>query len=261
MILELKDISLSFSGGRGASRILDGLRMKVARGKITALIGGNGTGKTTLFNIITGFQKGHGGEIHFNGRSIGGKAPHRVSEMGIGRLFQGKPLLPELTLLENMKLASADMTGEIPFSCLFRKAKLAAREKAKEARAVTILDRLFGGGNKYVSMLHHPGTAFSGGEQRLLSLAGLFMGEHSLLLLDEPTAGVNPKYIESIKGIIRRMVDDGRKTVLLIEHNMPFIGGVADTCAFLEKGRIGLHETTEKVLGDPQVRNSYLGIR
>ena len=261
MILELKDIHLSFSGDRGASRILDGLGMKVARGKVTALIGGNGAGKTTLFNIISGFQKGYGGEIHFDGRSIGGTAPHRVSEMGIGRLFQGKPLLPELTLLENMKLASTDTTGEVPFSCFFKRVKLKVREKAKEARAVSILDQLFGGGNKYVPMLHHPGLAFSGGEQRLLSLAGLFMGEHSLLLLDEPTAGVNPKYIESIKGIIRRMVDDGKKTVLLIEHNMPFIGGVADSCAFLEKGRIDIHEATEKVLSNPKVRNSYLGIR
>lgn len=261
MILELKDIRLSFAGDRGSARILEGLDMNVPRGKITALIGGNGAGKTTLFNVITGFQKGHTGEVRFAGRSIGGALPHQVARWGVGRLFQGKPLLPELTLLENMKLASPDTTGEIPFSCLFRRARLEAREKAKEARAIAVLDRLFGVENKYRTMLHHPGSDFSGGEQRLLSLAGLFMGEHSLLLLDEPTAGVNPKYIESIKGIIRRMVDEERKTVLLIEHNMPFIGGVADTCAFLENGRIDLHEATEKVLGDQRVRNSYLGIR
>lgn len=260
MILELKNISLSFAGGRDASRILDGLSMKVPRGKITALIGGNGVGKTTLFNIISGFQNGHQGEICFDGRSIGRSAPHRVSRLGIGRLFQKKPLLSELTLLENMKLASADTAGEFPFSYFFRKAKLEKTEKAKETRAVEILNRLFGEGNEYVQRLNHRGSDFSGGEQRLLSLAGLFMGEHTLLLLDEPTAGVNPKYIESVKTIIRQMVADGQKTILLIEHNMPFVSGIADTCAFLEKGKIDIHEATGAVLNNQKVRNSYLGI-
>ena len=260
MILELKNISLSFTGGRDTFRILDGLDMRIERGKITALIGGNGVGKTTLFNIVSGFQKGFTGEVRFNNRSIGRWSPHRISRLGVGRLFQGKPLLPGLTLLENMKLAAADTSGEFPFSYLFWKQKLEAVEQAKEARAKEILNRLFGDNNKYVEMLHDPGEAFSYGEQRLLSLASLFMGDYSLLILDEPTAGVNPKYVETIREIIRRIVADDKKSVLLIEHNMPFVSRIADTCAFLQNGKIAVKGKTEKVLNNQDVRNSYLGI-
>lgn len=260
MILELKNISLSFNGGRDTFRILSDLNMSVEHGRITALIGGNGVGKTTLFNIISGFQKGFRGRVCFQNQAICKLPPHKVSRCGIGRLFQGKPLLPDLTLLENMKLAASDASGEFPFSCLFRQKTLESSESKKENRAVEILNRLFGENNKYVPMLNDRGSDFSYGEQRLLSLAGLFMGDYSLLLLDEPTAGVNPKYIETIKDIIRQMVADGKKTVLLIEHNMQFVGGIADTCVFLQGGRIAAHGKTETVLGNQDVRNSYLGI-
>jgi branched-chain amino acid transport system ATP-binding protein len=261
MILELKNITLSFTGGRDTFKILNDLNMSVERGKITALIGGNGVGKTTLFNIISGFQRNFQGRVVFSDKAISKWPPHRVSRRGIGRLFQGKPLLRDLTLLENMKLAAADATGEFPFSHLFRKKTLEAKEKEKETQAVEILNRLFGENNKYVSMLNDRGSAFSYGEQRLLSLAGLFMGDYSLLLLDEPTAGVNPKYMETLKGIIRQMVVDGSKTVFLIEHNMQFVNGIADTCVFLEGGRIAVQGKTESVLSNQAVRNSYLGIR
>ena len=259
-ILELKDISLSFTGGRDTFKILNELNMQVEPGKITALIGGNGVGKTTLFNIISGFKHGFRGEVRFNGRTITKLPPHRISRFGIGRLFQGKPLLPDLTLLENMKLAASDTSGEFPFSCLFRKKKLENEEKEKEAKVGKILNRLFGEGNKYVQMLNDRGAEFSYGEQRLLSLAGLFMGNFSLLLLDEPTAGVNPVYVETIRKIIRMMVSEEKKTVLLIEHNMQFVSGIADTCVFLEGGRITVQGETEAVLNNQSVRNSYLGV-
>ena len=260
MILKLKNISLSFNGGRDTFKILNDLNMSVKRGEITALIGGNGVGKTTLFNIISGFQKGFQGKVCFNDQVISKLPPHKVSRQGIGRLFQGKPLLPDLTLLENMKLAESDTSGEFPFSCLFRKKTLESKEKEKEAKAGKILNQLFGDNNKYVQMLNDRGSEFSYGEQRLLSLAGLFMGDFSLLLLDEPTAGVNPVYIETIKEIIRLMVSDEKKTVLLIEHNMQFVGGIADTCVFLENGRIAVQGKTKDVLSNQNVRNSYLGI-
>jgi ABC-type branched-subunit amino acid transport system ATPase component len=260
MMLELKDITLSFGGGKDTFRILNGLNFGIEEGKITALIGGNGAGKTTLFNILSGFQKGYDGEIFFKGRAIHHCAPDAIARKGIGRLFQGKPLLPDLTLLENMKMASGDRSGELPFSGLFRRKKIEQREKEKEQQTVEILIRLFGENNKYLEMLHYKGSDFSYGEQRILSLARLFMGDYSLLLLDEPTAGVNPVLIETIRQIILKMTADGKTTVLLIEHNMPFVSGIADRCAYLSDGTIACFGETDEVLNNQNVKNSYLGL-
>jgi ABC-type branched-subunit amino acid transport system ATPase component len=260
MILELKNISLSFTGGKDSFKILNGLNLDVPKGKITALVGGNGSGKTTLFNVICGFQKGFQGDIIFNKEKINRLSSDQIARKGIGRLFQGKLLVQDLTLLENMLLASNDNSGEMPFTYLFRKKKINKKEKEKEQKAIDILNRLFGERNKYIEMLHHKGSAFSYGEQRLISLARLFMGNYSLLLLDEPTAGVNPVYIDTIKNIISQMIADGNTTVLLIEHNMPFIDGTAHHCAFIDDGIIRFRGTAEEVLGNQEVKNSYLGL-
>jgi ABC-type branched-subunit amino acid transport system ATPase component len=259
-ILELKNITLSFTGGKDTFKILKGLNFSIEKGKITALIGGNGAGKTTLFNIISGFQQDYSGEIFFNGKNISKHSPDRIARKGIGRLFQGKPLLPDLTLLENMKLASGDCSGEYPFSYLLSRKKIDGKEREKEHQAIEILIRFFGENNKYLEMLHHKGSDFSYGEQRLISLVRLFMGDYSLLLLDEPTAGVNPVYIDTIKNIILQMITDGETTMLLIEHNMQFIDGIAHHCAFIDDGAIQYQGTTEEILNNQNVKNSYLGI-
>ena len=260
MILELKNITLSFTGGKDTFRILNKLNFSVEEGKITALVGGNGTGKTTLFNIISGFQRDYSGEILFKGENINKHSPDSIARKGIGRLFQGKPLLSDLTLLENMKLASGDCSGEYPFSYLLNRKKVDRKELEKERQVKDILARLFGENNKYLEMLHHKGSDFSYGEQRLIALARLFMSDYSLLLLDEPTAGVNPVLIESIQNIIRMMVTEGKTTVFLIEHNMPFVKGVADRCAYLSDGVIQYSGATDEVLNNQKVKNSYLGI-
>ncbi|MDR1897949.1 MAG: ATP-binding cassette domain-containing protein [Prevotellaceae bacterium] len=268
MMLQLKNITLSFSGGRGTFKILDSLNLCVERGKITALVGGNGTGKTTLFNIISGFQKDCSGEIVFNDKKINTLSPSGIARQGIGRLFQGKSLLPDLTLLENMKLHASTLTefktpkglrDETPFAYLFRSKRQREIENTKEARAIEVLNNLFGNENKYLEMLHTLGSDFSYGEQRLLSLAGLFMGSYSLLLLDEPTAGVNPVYIEQIRRIIRQMAGEG-KTILLIEHNMQFVRDIADKVVYLDNGKIQFEGTATEVLNNQEVKNSYLGV-
>ena len=260
MILELKNIALSFTGGKDSFKILDGLNLNVPTGKITALIGGNGSGKTTLFNIISGFRNDFTGDIILKGENIKKLAPDRIAKKGIGRLFQGKPLIQDLTLLENMLLASDDCAGEMPFTYLFRKKNIDRKEKEKEKQAIEVLNQLFGENNKYIEMLHHRGSEFSYGEQRLISLARLFMGNYSLLLLDEPTVGVNPVYIDTIRKIVKQMVADGKTTVLLIEHNMPFVNGIADHCAYIDNGKIECEGLAEEVLNNQEVRNSYLGL-
>lgn len=259
-ILQLKDIHLSFTNAHNETfDLLRGVNLDVEKSKITALVGGNGTGKTTLFNIISGFQKGYKGDVIFEGHNFNRLSPHRISLMGIGRLFQGGQLLAGLTLMENMKVASDDTTGEVPFSTVFHPLRYRAVEVEKEQQAREVLVRIFGEGCKYLDMLDHEASTFSYGEQRLLSLACMLMGGDRLLLLDEPTSGVNPVYIDTIERIIREMVSEGH-TILLIEHNMHFVRRVADICAYLDDGVIAKVGSTTDVLDDKNVRNSYLGV-
>lgn len=261
MILELKNIQLSFSNSRKeVFNLLNGVTLAVDEGRVTALVGGNGSGKTTLFNIISGFQQDYTGEVMFQGRNISKCPSYKIAQLGIGRLFQGRQLMGDLTLLENMLIASADHMGENPITALFRPKQVRESEEQKRQRAIAILEELFGNECKYLSMLNHKASTLSYGEQRLIAIARLLMGNNKLLLLDEPTSGVNPVYIDTIVDVIRRMVRDKGVTVLLIEHNMHFVRAVADKCAYLDDGVIEKVGATAEVLDDKEVRNSYLGL-
>lgn len=262
MILELRDIHLHFTNARGeVPNLLNGVNLGVERGKITALVGGNGTGKTTLFNIISGFQLGYTGQVLYDGEDISKVASYMIARKGIGRLFQGRQLMGDLTLMENMKIASYDTTGENPFSVIFHSHKIKEREIQKEQLAIDIIKRLFGEDCKYLHMLDHKASSLSYGEQRLIAIARLLMNINTkILLLDEPTAGVNPVYVETIGRLIRRMVDEDSMTILLIEHNMHFVRDIADICFYLNNGKIEKSGPTIQVLDDKEVRNSYLGL-
>lgn len=263
MILEVRDIRMSYTNTlKEVFNLLDGVDLAVEEGKVTALIGGNGAGKTTLFNIISGFEKGFKGQVIMEGNDITKMPAHKISLMGIGRLFQGRQLMDDsdLTLMENMKIASDDMTGENPFEGLFCRKKVARSEADKEQQAIDILKKVFGEDNKYLGMLDHKVSELSYGEQRLIAMARLLMGHDRLLLLDEPTSGVNPKHIDTFRKIIRDMVEKEGQTVLLIEHNMSFVRSVADYCHYLADGKIITSGPTGVVLDDPVIRKDYLGL-
>lgn len=261
MILEVKDIRMSYTNARKeVFNLLNGVDMTVEKGKVTALIGGNGAGKTTLFNIVSGFEKGFKGKVILEGNDISKLSAHKISLMGLGRLFQGRQLMDDLTLMENMKIASEDTTGENPFDCFFRRKKVATSEAAKEHQAIDILVRVFGKNNKYLKLLDHKASELSYGEQRLIAMARLLIENDRLLLLDEPTSGVHPKYINTFHTIIRDMVEKEGRTVLLIEHNMSFVRSVADHCHYLADGKIIKNGATAEVLDDPVIRKDYLGL-
>ena len=265
MLLELKNIRKSFSSSSRAQRaLLDGVSLSVDKGGVTALIGGNGAGKTTLFNIISGFDKDFEGHVFFRDRDITRLPSWKVGRLGIGRLFQGRQLMEDLTLLENMMIASDNISSEAPFASLFHGKRVRESEKAKQEHAEELLVRFFGEGNKYMDKLNDKASELSYGEQRLIAFVRLLMdrreGSDRLLLLDEPTSGVNPEHINTLRSLIGQMMQEDGLTVLMIEHNMNFVRSVADDCYYLADGRIKRSGSVSEVLDDPDIRKNYLGL-
>lgn len=261
MILELQNIRLSFSNSRKEEfNLLKGVDLAVKEGTITAIVGGNGTGKTTLFNIISGFVERYEGRVLVEGKDIRTIPPYKRTHIGIGRLFQSTQLMGNLTLLENMQIASSDKTGELPFELLFSQKKIKKKENQKKRKAIEIINSIFGPQSKYIDLLDKKASELSYGEQRLFGIARLLMGDNKLLLLDEPTSGVNPLYIHVIANMIRQLVEINQITVLMIEHNMHFVRDLATNCAYLDNGRILQYGPINMVLDDEGVKNSYLGI-
>ena len=263
MMLELNNIRKSFSDNPGrSSSLLEDISMSVKEGRVTALIGGNGAGKTTLFNIISGFDKDFNGKVYFNGRDISRLPAYRISRMGIGRLFQGRQLMEDLTLMENFKIASDDMSSDGPLASIFHFRDTAESEAAKEKKAIGLLERFFPDDDRYLKKLGERASALSYGEQRLMALIRLLMRDSGdrMLLLDEPTSGINPKNSGTFRRIIREMVEKDGVTVLMIEHNMSFVRSVADCCYYMSEGRILKSGNVDEILDDPLIRKDYLGL-
>ncbi len=272
-ILQIDSVTKSFvknivniSGKADSERslIIDDLDLLVPNGKITALIGGNGAGKTTLFNIISGFTACDSGQIFYNLEGVScniiSKPPHLIARLGIGRMFQDNHIFQNMTVLENMLVADSNFFGELPYTPLIKFRKNSVIENERVEKAQKIFVDLFGSKNPFWEMRDQQASILSFGQQRLLGLARLLMGNYNLLLLDEPTAGVNPKVIEQSMEIIRTFVSEKGLTVFLIEHNMKVVLDIADFCCFMSQGRMRAFGTPEDVIGDSDVRKTYLGI-
>jgi len=270
-ILTIQALTKSFSrkimnsdGGEDDEQywIIKDLFLNVPMGKVIALIGGNGAGKTTLFNIISGFVKPDSGSIIFKGDGCESELlkmqPHLIAQMGLGRMFQDNHIFPEMSVLDNMLIANSLNSSENPVSALLFKKRLKRDEVKRTEKTSQVFDTLFGKGNPFWEKRSVPAGTLSYGQQRLLGLARLFMREYQLLLLDEPSSGVNPEVIEQIKILIRRFTEQN-KTVLLIEHNLNVVQDIADFCCYMDQGRITLMGTPADVIGNEDVRKSYVG--
>lgn len=265
MLLELEHIQKSFASPRDVSGfLLEDVNLSVGKGSVTALIGGNGTGKTTLFNVISGFDRDFKGRVLLNGRDISSLPPYKIARLGVGRLFQGRQLMEDLTLLENMMVASDEIVSEHPLAAILHPRRTRMSETDKERRAIGLLIRFFGEDNLYLKKLHEKASSLSYGQQRLIAFVRLLMDRNQvrdrILLLDEPTSGINPEFVEILRSVIGKMVEEDGVTVLMIEHNMAFVRSVADVCHYLSDGRIIKSGTVKEILDAPVIRKDYLGL-
>jgi neutral amino acid transport system ATP-binding protein len=240
-LLQIDRLSKRFGGVVA----VDDCTLSVAEGGITGLIGPNGSGKTTIFNLVTGFIPKDGGHVSFRDGSIDGLGPDRIYELGIGRTFQLARIFPRLTTLENM-LVPVRRKG---LRALFSRADW-SQEKS---RAMEMLD--------FLGISHVAGTlggALSYGQRKLLELGAVLMAEPALVLLDEPAGGVNPAVLERIADRIRRLNARGI-TFLLVEHNMGFVMNLCSEVVVLNHGRTIAMGKPEAVRQDPAVLDAYLG--
>lgn len=243
--------------------VINQLFLNVPKGKVIALIGGNGAGKTTLFNMISGFVKPDKGSINYKASDknfeLHNMPPHQIAQLGIGRMFQENHIFPEMNVLDNMLIADKIHFGEKPFMSLIFRKRIQKEETLRIEKVQAIFENLFRNDNAFWEKRKSLAGSLSYGQQRLLGLARLYMKDYKLLLLDEPTAGVNPEIIEQIKILIHNFAKNGQ-TVLLIEHNLEVVQDIADFCCFMDQGRITLMGTPEDVIGNDEVRKSYLGL-
>ncbi|MEM3122533.1 MAG: ABC transporter ATP-binding protein, partial [Nitrososphaerota archaeon] len=240
-ILETRNVSLSFGGLKAVNDV----SLQVERSKIFGLIGPNGSGKTSLFNLISGVYKPDSGKIFFEGGDITGLKPHQIYRLGIVRSFQFPRVFFKMTLLDNLLFAARGQLGDNPVSAVFMRRRFLGQERGFVDKAMEILEKL--GLTDYADRFP---SQLSGGQLKLLELGRTLMSEPKLLLLDEPAAGVSPVLVSKIFDVITNYRDIWGLTVFVIEHRLNVVEEFTDWIYVMHRGQIYLSGRPSQVLMD-----------
>jgi len=252
-VLNLASLSLSFGGLRALSE----LNLQVGYGEIVSLIGPNGAGKTTVFNVITGVYEPSAGDVVFAGKSIAGLAPHSIARRGIARTFQTLRLFLNMSVMENVLAATYGNTKATPAESILRLPR--ARREEREARELAADVLSFFGQRLAGYRWDQPAYSLSYANRRRLEIARALATQPSLLLLDEPAAGMNPAETHEITELIARLCTERDLTILVIEHDMHVVATCSDRVVALDHGVKIAEGGFDAVASHPAVVEAYLG--
>ncbi len=235
IMLSVSDLDLFY----GDAQALEAISLDVERGRIVAIIGANGAGKTSLIRAIAGIEKPRAGRISFCGKDITGLDSSATCNLGIGQVAEGRQIFPTLTVEENLLVG-----GMLP--------RARSRAKGTLAEVYDMFPRLFERQDQLAGTM-------SGGEQQMLAIGRCLMGQPDLIMFDEPSLGLAPTVVQEVFQTIRRLNDQGL-TILLVEQNVAVSLKLASHAYVLENGRVALKGTGEQLLSDDGVRRAYLGL-
>ncbi|MEK7544710.1 MAG: ABC transporter ATP-binding protein [Patescibacteria group bacterium] len=243
-ILEIEKLEKHFGG----LHAVQNCSFQVKKNSITGLIGPNGAGKTTTFDLISGFMTATSGKIFFKNEEITEKPAYKRARIGIGRTFQSVRLFPELTVIDNLLIVLEK--NEQGLKNIFSK-KSALKKNREQAMEYLKEINLHEHAHMYAGNLSY-------GQQKLLEIIRTIATESDIILLDEPAAGVNPTMLRNIENIIKKLHSEGR-TILIVEHNMPFVMGMCEEIIVMDQGTVLFTGSPEEVQRNPKVLEAYLG--
>ncbi len=244
-ILATRDLGLDIGG----ARIVADVSLVVAEGELVGIIGPNGAGKTTLFNLLSGTIRPTTGTVELDGEDVTHQPPHRRTQAGLGRTFQVSSVFPLLPVGENVRLAAeARIGGSLSI------VRRAARFAPALDRASTALERV-----GLADRALWPAGMLSHGDKRKLEIAMLLAADPRVILLDEPMAGVSVEDVDGLVEVIRSVHEEEGRTVLMVEHRMEVVVGLAQRIAVMHHGSLLAFDTPERVMADETVQTAYLG--
>jgi branched-chain amino acid transport system ATP-binding protein len=250
-ILEIANVSRRFGG----ITAVNNASLSVAEGSVTGLVGPNGAGKTTLFNLISGFLPVNEGEVRFEGKRLTGLPAYKISRLGIGRTFQDPRVFYEMNALDHV-LSGFNIRVQQPWHAIWRDRATRREHMAALARARALLLAV---GLDYRAMDKAQDLSF--GDQRFLSIARTLAGDPTLILLDEPTVGLDHEGIRKLSSMVNDLVREQHRTVLLVEHNLDVVFSLCDQIHLMVGGAVVLSGPPDEIRRHPKMIEAYLGTR